>query len=64
MYEICDGSNEIETRPRHVCPFAIVAFSYGKMITTPELEKKRFSSFYTLSILSEILSFTCENGDF
>ncbi|XP_058640088.1 protein TASOR 2 isoform X2 [Onychostoma macrolepis] len=40
MYELHDGSNEIETCPRHACPFAIVAFSYGKMSTTPELEKK------------------------
>ncbi|XP_016145914.1 uncharacterized protein tasor2 isoform X2 [Sinocyclocheilus grahami] len=40
MYERRDGSNEIETCPRHACPFAIVVFSYGKMSTTPDLEQK------------------------
>ncbi|XP_042617709.1 uncharacterized protein LOC109102327 isoform X2 [Cyprinus carpio] len=40
MYELCDGSNDIETCPRHAYPFAIVAFSYGKMSTMPELEQK------------------------
>ncbi|XP_026124856.1 uncharacterized protein LOC113106975 isoform X2 [Carassius auratus] len=40
MYELRDGSNEIDTCPRHACPYAIVAFSYGKMSTTPELEQK------------------------
>ncbi|XP_016323777.1 uncharacterized protein tasor2 isoform X3 [Sinocyclocheilus anshuiensis] len=40
MYELRDGSNDIETCPRHACPFAIVAFSYGKMSTKPELEQK------------------------
>ncbi|KAL1270236.1 hypothetical protein QQF64_032525 [Cirrhinus molitorella] len=40
MYELRDGSCEIETCPRHACPFAIVAFSYGKMSTTQELEQK------------------------
>lgn len=65
MYELRDGSNDIETCPRHAYPFAIVAFSYGKMSTTPELEQKRFHSFYTLSIfLRETLSFACDDGDF
>ncbi|XP_051949846.1 uncharacterized protein tasor2 [Xyrauchen texanus] len=40
MYEIADGSSETETSPRHACPFAIVAFSYGKTTTTSELEEK------------------------
>ncbi|XP_052460754.1 uncharacterized protein LOC128018918 isoform X2 [Carassius gibelio] len=40
MYELRGGSNDIETCPRHACPFAIVAFSYGKMSTMPELEQK------------------------
>uniref|UniRef100_A0A8C2GFF0 Transcription activation suppressor family member 2 n=1 Tax=Cyprinus carpio TaxID=7962 RepID=A0A8C2GFF0_CYPCA len=40
MYDLHDGSNEIDTCPRNACPFAIVAFSYGKMSTTPELEQK------------------------
>ncbi|XP_073675094.1 uncharacterized protein tasor2 [Garra rufa] len=40
LYELSDGSSEIEKCPRHACPFAIVAFSYGKMSTTTELEKK------------------------
>ncbi|XP_050972415.1 uncharacterized protein tasor2 isoform X3 [Labeo rohita] len=44
IYELCDGSSEIEKCPRHACPFAIVAFSYGKMSTTSELEQKSFFS--------------------
>ncbi|XP_051524556.1 uncharacterized protein LOC127423914 isoform X2 [Myxocyprinus asiaticus] len=40
MYEFADGTSEMETRPRHTCPFAIVAFSYGKTSTTLELEEK------------------------
>ncbi|CAM4718392.1 unnamed protein product [Leuciscus chuanchicus] len=40
MYEHCDGSSETESCPRHACPFAIVAFSYGKINTTSELEQK------------------------
>ncbi|XP_067250593.1 protein TASOR 2 isoform X4 [Chanodichthys erythropterus] len=40
MYELRDGSSKAESCPRHACPFAIVAFSYGKMSTTSELEQK------------------------
>ncbi|KAK7136215.1 hypothetical protein R3I94_014762 [Phoxinus phoxinus] len=40
MYELRDGSSETESCPRHACPFAIVAFSYGKINTTSELEQK------------------------
>ncbi|XP_051964819.1 uncharacterized protein LOC127630954 isoform X2 [Xyrauchen texanus] len=40
MYEFADGTSETETRPRHTCPFAIVAFSYGKTSTTLDLEEK------------------------
>lgn len=45
MYELRDGSSKAESCPRHACPFAIVAFSYGKMSTTSELEQKRFTTF-------------------
>ncbi|KAL2093530.1 hypothetical protein ACEWY4_010842 [Coilia grayii] len=30
LYELLNGGVDTETCPRHVCPFAIVAFSYGK----------------------------------
>ncbi|XP_039521057.1 uncharacterized protein tasor2 isoform X4 [Pimephales promelas] len=40
MYELCDRSSETRSCPRHACPFAIVAFSYGKMNTSSELEQK------------------------
>ncbi|XP_056319983.1 uncharacterized protein tasor2 isoform X2 [Danio aesculapii] len=40
FYELCSGSSETEACPRHACPFAIVAFSYGKMSTSSELEQK------------------------
>ncbi|XP_009302060.1 uncharacterized protein tasor2 isoform X1 [Danio rerio] len=40
FYEICKGSSKTEACPRHACPFAIVAFSYGKMSTSTELEQK------------------------
>ncbi|XP_056115730.1 uncharacterized protein tasor2 isoform X2 [Rhinichthys klamathensis goyatoka] len=40
MYELCDGSSETKSCPRHACPFAIVAFSYGKINTSSELEQK------------------------
>ncbi|XP_067270398.1 protein TASOR 2 isoform X2 [Pseudorasbora parva] len=41
MYEFRDGGIKTESCPRHACPFAIVAFSYGKINTTSELETKR-----------------------
>ncbi|KAL2086102.1 hypothetical protein ACEWY4_017161 [Coilia grayii] len=30
LYEILNGGEDTDVCPRHVCPFAIVAFSYGK----------------------------------
>lgn len=41
LYELLDGGNKPEPCPRHVCPFAVVAFSYGK--TTPSLQLKEKS---------------------
>ncbi|KAK3540453.1 hypothetical protein QTP70_031004, partial [Hemibagrus guttatus] len=48
MYELVDGVEKVEPCPRHVCPFAIVAFSYGKAGIALELKEKRplISAFY------------------
>ncbi|KAF5905546.1 protein FAM, partial [Clarias magur] len=40
MYEVLDGGEKFESCPRHVCPFAIVAFSYGKIAISLEPEEK------------------------
>ncbi|XP_041967157.1 uncharacterized protein tasor2 isoform X3 [Alosa sapidissima] len=41
MYELLTGGKDTEKCPRHVCPFAIVAFSYGKAHpTVPESSEK------------------------
>ncbi|XP_060788342.1 uncharacterized protein tasor2 isoform X4 [Neoarius graeffei] len=40
MYELLDGGEKVEPCPRHVCPFAIVAFSYGKTASSLELKEK------------------------
>ncbi|XP_060738073.1 uncharacterized protein tasor2 [Tachysurus vachellii] len=40
MYELVDGVEKVEPCPRHVCPFAIVAFSYGKTAISLELKEK------------------------
>lgn len=39
MYELLDGGSKVDPCPRHVCPFATVAFSYGK--PTISLKEKR-----------------------
>lgn len=44
MYELLNGGEKVEPSPRHVCPFAIVAFSYGKTAITLELKEKRSAS--------------------
>ncbi|MCI4380631.1 hypothetical protein PGIGA_G00242210 [Pangasianodon gigas] len=41
MYELLDGGESVEPCPRHVYPFAIVAFSYGKTAISLELKEKR-----------------------
>uniref|UniRef100_W5KYR0 Transcription activation suppressor family member 2 n=1 Tax=Astyanax mexicanus TaxID=7994 RepID=W5KYR0_ASTMX len=40
LYELLDGGNKPEPCPRHVCPFAVVAFSYGKTSTSLQLKEK------------------------
>ncbi|TSO77778.1 Protein TASOR [Bagarius yarrelli] len=40
MYELVDGADTVEPCPRHVCPFAIVAFSYEKNSLPLELKEK------------------------
>ncbi|KAI4895838.1 hypothetical protein NFI96_016993 [Prochilodus magdalenae] len=40
MYELLDRGRKAERCPRHVCPFAIVAFSYGKNTISLELKEK------------------------
>ncbi|XP_027006961.2 uncharacterized protein tasor2 isoform X2 [Tachysurus fulvidraco] len=40
LYELVDGVEKVEPCPRHVCPFAIVAFSYGKTGISLELKEK------------------------
>ncbi|KAF4072526.1 hypothetical protein AMELA_G00264040 [Ameiurus melas] len=40
MYELLDGGEKVESCPRHVCPFAIVAFSYGKTAISLEQKEK------------------------
>lgn len=44
MYELLDGGRKSEPCPRHVCPFAVVAFSYGKTTTSLQLNEKSFHS--------------------
>ncbi|XP_063052602.1 protein TASOR-like isoform X2 [Engraulis encrasicolus] len=42
LYELRKGRRDTEMCPRHVCPFAIVAFSYGKAEpAAPESSEKR-----------------------
>ncbi|XP_076860256.1 uncharacterized protein tasor2 isoform X4 [Brachyhypopomus gauderio] len=40
MYELLDGNSKTEPCPRHVCPYAVVAFSYGKTAVSLELKEK------------------------
>ncbi|KAI5610389.1 protein FAM208B isoform X2, partial [Silurus asotus] len=40
MYELLDGWKKVEPCPRHVCPFAVVAFSYGKTSISLELKER------------------------
>ncbi|XP_072537564.1 uncharacterized protein tasor2 isoform X2 [Salminus brasiliensis] len=40
LYELLDGGSKPEPCPRHVCPFAVVAFSYGKTTISLELKEK------------------------
>ncbi|XP_053359520.1 uncharacterized protein tasor2 isoform X1 [Clarias gariepinus] len=45
MYELLDEGKKVEPCPRHVCPFAIVAFSYGKTsISLEPMEKSQEKS--------------------
>lgn len=48
MYELLNEGEKVEPCPRHVCPFAIVAFSYGKTAISLELKEKRSASFIVL----------------
>lgn len=48
MYELVDGVEKVEPCPRHVCLFAIVAFSYGKTGISLELKEKRSVSLVLL----------------
>uniref|UniRef100_A0A4W4H7S8 DUF3715 domain-containing protein n=1 Tax=Electrophorus electricus TaxID=8005 RepID=A0A4W4H7S8_ELEEL len=50
IYELLEGSGNTESCPRHVCPFAIVAFSYGKTTISLELKEKSISSGSLISV--------------
>lgn len=48
MYELLDEGKKVEPCPRHVCPFAMVAFSYGKTSISLEPMEKRSASLVLL----------------